>query len=85
MTVLPSALRRPPLIRPALGHAGEKAARRDEVAAAHFTIQKERRSVDYFGGLDVSVKGSSICMLTTAASSRPHSSLLQKGGFVSKI
>ena len=33
------------------------------VAAAHFTIQKESRSVDYFAGLDVSVKGSSVCIV----------------------
>ena len=48
-------------------------------------FQKERRSVDYFAGLDVSVKGSSICIVDHAASSRPHSSVLQKDGFISKI
>jgi hypothetical protein len=41
--------------------------------------------VDYFAGLDVSVKGSSICIVDHAASSRPHSSVLQKDGFISKI
>jgi hypothetical protein len=41
--------------------------------------------VDYFAGLDVSVKGSSICIVDHAASSRPHSSVLQNDGFISKI
>ena len=49
---LPELLRRSPPISKAC-----------KVAAAHFTIQKERRSVDYFAGLDVSVKGSSICIV----------------------
>jgi hypothetical protein len=56
-----------------------------KVAAAHFTIQKERRSVDGFAGLGVSVKGSSLCIVDHAASSRPHSSVLQEDGFISKI
>jgi hypothetical protein len=42
-----------------------------KVAAANFTIQKERRSVDGFAGLGVSVKGSSLCIVDHAASSRP--------------
>jgi hypothetical protein len=56
----------------ATGRAGQVTCRcthvypdgqRHNSPAAHFMIQKERRSVDYFAGLDVSVKGSSICIV----------------------